>query len=1360
MKKKLLSVVITAAITISSVTPALAANNNWSKYGIKNPTIEKSQETTLQSQITKAIIGQGVKSEKSLQVVELLVVADGKDITTDLEKAGGQVDKKSTSVYLVKIPANMSSELIKIKEIKSIGKDRILSLPTPVDMSKITYNSIIAQPNLEYSHELTGITKFWRNGFDGRGTTVAIIDTGVEPGNEMLTLTTEGKLKITDWQDFWKDSGEDSEGDVKLTEKEVELENNKKYVEYDGTKVYLPSSVQDKVLVGTFDEDKLLYDPTGTGKLVHHDVNNNGKSNDKIFVAVSNYLDSDKSNDAIYVDTNIDNSLENEKEMGIYKEIAKGIKDEVVFEMDGEKPVLENNNLKVKDEYKAVYSKLVNKFLNFQSGMNAVGAEYNFVITEVAQRENNWIVNLGYDGNSHGSHVAGDAAGNGYKSLPFVNKELLDEDGKPISPNGTLQGAAPGAQIIACRVFQSNGGTPQSAYMAAMEYAAEEGADVVNMSIGGLPDINDESEPNCYLVNKLSKQYGTVFCISAGNEGPSTNSVGTPGSAEWAITVGAYNPAWLNYGSKHVEDGLWYFSSRGPTEDGRLKPTIIAPGSMISSMPMWSTSNIRSKEVGGGSYTGYGLEQGTSMSSPYTAGTVAALIQAVKSKNIPYHPLVLKEALFETGGKELNNKIYLPSEIGGGMIDPNEALKYLEDLKAKGLTQDSLKGALEYIDRNDIVVKSEFNYSEKLSYNPEGLYVRNADIPSEVTVKLTNTKNSDLTLSLVKDGYNYSTDWLTLPTNTITLKKGEAKELKLLINKDKLNVGVNSLLIKMDDPSTQVKEGFIPVTVVNYMDLSVNSSVVSKNEERAFKPGTVDKNFIRIPYGTQKVNIKLELDATDTSNLLPMISAPSGLQDNSIPGVDWIYPGKNVELISINNPEAGTWELDMFSGIISEEDMVNARGRYKITASLEGVAIGPVVSYSGKSGEYKENDISFKVLNATKNEKQTIYLKKTYMAGENTNKITENKTIQNHTQNIVYFTIPENDPNIFTSIKIRNAKYEFDDLDMALYRVVKDMQGNDKLSSMIAQSGNSGSNEDIYLETLQSGKYAILVDAYATAAETTYDLIYQVANASFGEDVITLKNDKIELSRDAVDFKVGVRVPAKAGNYIGLIYAVDQENNVLGKTKIFADSQGTDNNIFLETNKIVRDNQDFDLNLEGDIKETNNLNNIYGIQFEVIFDPNKINSSDILKGDIFDGISSREIDKKVEQGKITYAIGFLNIASDKDATGAISGNIAKLRLNAKSLGDISIKLDKLLLVNHRGDEIAANYQIDSTLFVVNPDIKEDGAINIKDICKLASKIGAVEGTNGYDEKFDFDKNGSIDYKDFDFIIKCYVEDEE
>ena len=81
---------------------------------------------------------------------------------------------------------------------------------------------------------------------------------------------------------------------------------------------------------------------------------------------------------------------------------------------------------------------------------------------------------------------------------------------------------------------------------------------------------------------------------------------------------------------------------------------------------------------------------------------------------------------------------------------------------------------------------------------------------------------------------------------------------------------------------------------------------------------------------------------------------------------------------------------------LTESDVVNAYGRYNITVSLEGVAIQPsTLTYSGRSGEYKENDLSFKILNATKYDNQTVYLKKTSVAGEDTNKITQNKTIQN-----------------------------------------------------------------------------------------------------------------------------------------------------------------------------------------------------------------------------------------------------------------------------------------------------------------------------------------------------------------------------
>lgn len=1355
--KKIISLLTVVALTAGVIMfpnfKTVDANNNINIDGkISRDTMDK---TNIKKQIEAAVIEQNVSSEESDKSIELVVVSNGKDITKALKKLGATVIQKSTSVFLVNIPANKAVEVASIESVLAAGKDRILQLPQPVDLGKIAKANNDANPMLEYSNQDTSMPKFWNMGYDGKGTKVAIIDTGVEPKNEMLTMTSDGKIKIVDYQDFWHYSGESSEGDVSLTENEVQkTEEDKKFVEYEEKKIYVPDEAEDKVLLGFFKEGNLIYQNS------FHDVNNNGKK-DLIPVIVLNSDDNITSNDVILVDTNLNNDLTDEKAMAVYKDTVKEFSDEVIFELDSNnKPVIKNEAPVIKEKYKEAFSKLINNFTNLGIGYNAMDAEYNFVITRFDNNKGNWKVNLGYDGNGHGTHVAGDASGNGYTILPFVDTSLVDKDGNLVS-DGTLKGAAPGAQIIACRVFQSDGGTPESSYMAAMEYSCENGADVINMSLGSLPDINDGTTPSSIFANSLSEKYGVVFCISAGNEGPSTNSVGTPGAGEWAITVGAYNPSWINYGYRGVEDGLWYFSSRGPTEDGRLKPTILAPGSMVSSMPMWSKSEIRTNEQGGGTYVGYGRLEGTSMASPYAAGTVAALVQAMKENNLPYHPLVIKDAIFQTGDKTLNNEVYLPSEIGGGMLEPCKALEYLTSLKEKGLVEKDLKTSDGYIGKKSIEVYTEFDYSEKLSYKPEGLYVRSGDIPEQVNVTLTNMKDVDLNLNLIKDSYSYDNSWMGLSESQISLAKGESKTITLTIDRSKLNPGVNSLLIRMEDEATVLSEGYIPVTVVNYMDLCDENISVSEEQEREFKPGEVSKHFIRIPYGTKKVEIDLEMtDRNDTSNLLPLVSEPSGIQLSNVPGAEWLDSYNNKKTLILNNPTPGTWEIDLFSGIVDKEYIPQAIGKHKITARIKGVAFNPdIIEYSGKSGEYIDNDVALQILNATGSENQKVILSNTRLVETEANKITNRMEIENGQFNTIKFNIPENDPNLFVKIQTTNPKNQTDDLDLYLVKVIKNSQGNEVYSQPIALSANVSSIEEIYLEGLQYGEYAILVEAFNTEKTTNYDLIYQVVNDSNGENAIQINEKEINFDGISKEVKIGLRVPVKPGKYFGYISARDLDGNLLGSARVKATAEATDNSISLKYDGVVRKGNGFDISLDGDIKDLSKLNNIYGVQFEIEYDENYLNSSEILRGDLFNDDNSKEIFKQVENGKIIYAVGFLNTTGAKDAVGAIEGNIAKIKAVAKEAGSVSIKFNKLLAVNFTGDEISLNTILDYDLIIADPDIAgNDKKVDIKDITKVASRVITNSEEEGFDNKLDLNCDGVIDFKDLLFVIESFKED--
>ncbi len=140
---------------------------------------------------------------------------------------------------------------------------------------------------------------------------------------------------------------------------------------------------------------------------------------------------------------------------------------------------------------------------------------------------------------------------------------------------------------MAIKVLGSNVGGALSHIVEGMIYAAQHGADVVNMSLGSSPDINDGSNLEALVADWLSQTYGTVFAISAGNSGPGINTIGAPGDTTSAVTSGAYISAdtWrANYGVDIPGEMLWYFSSVGPREDGWLKPTLVAPGSAYSSV--------------------------------------------------------------------------------------------------------------------------------------------------------------------------------------------------------------------------------------------------------------------------------------------------------------------------------------------------------------------------------------------------------------------------------------------------------------------------------------------------------------------------------------------------------------------------------------------------------------------------------------------------------------------------------------------------------------------------------------------------------------------------------------------------------
>lgn len=184
-----------------------------------------------------------------------------------------------------------------------------------------------------------------------------------------------------------------------------------------------------------------------------------------------------------------------------------------------------------------------------------------------------------------------------------------------------------------------------------MEWAADQGADVVNLSLGG-PDTPDV-DPLEAEVDKLSAEKGILFAIAAGNEGP--ESIGSPGSADAALTVGAVDD----------HDKLAEFSSTGPRlGDGAIKPDVTAPGVDITAAA--APGSVIDTEVGE-KPAGYLTISGTSMATPHVAGAAAIL----KQEHPDWTYTELKGAL--TGSAKGGS--YTPFEQGAGRIAVDAAIK-------------------------------------------------------------------------------------------------------------------------------------------------------------------------------------------------------------------------------------------------------------------------------------------------------------------------------------------------------------------------------------------------------------------------------------------------------------------------------------------------------------------------------------------------------------------------------------------------------------------------------------------------------------------------------------------------------------
>ncbi|MFG3012429.1 S8 family serine peptidase [Streptomyces cinerochromogenes] len=232
------------------------------------------------------------------------------------------------------------------------------------------------------------------------------------------------------------------------------------------------------------------------------------------------------------------------------------------------------------------------------------------------------------DRNGHGTHVTSTVGGSGAAS------------------DGREKGVAPGAALAVGKVLSDQGSGSESQIIAGMEWAARDvRARIVSLSLGST-EPSDGTDPMAQAVNTLSEETGALFVVAAGNTG-APSSIGSPGAADAALTVGAVDSA----------DQAAPFTSAGPRYgDNALKPDLAAPGVDILA--------ARAGLVpGSGPYTSM---SGTSMATPQVAGVAALLAE----QHPDWTGARLKDALMSTS-TPLDASAYV---LGAGRVSVPDAV--------------------------------------------------------------------------------------------------------------------------------------------------------------------------------------------------------------------------------------------------------------------------------------------------------------------------------------------------------------------------------------------------------------------------------------------------------------------------------------------------------------------------------------------------------------------------------------------------------------------------------------------------------------------------------------------------------------
>ncbi|MEU9204662.1 S8 family serine peptidase [Streptomyces sp. NPDC048332] len=1027
------------------------------------------------------------QSGKKKTVTVLLAAPKGRteQLRADIAALGGHVATADDRLGYVRatVPTEKAEKLAALGSVTAMDLSETFKLPDPSPVTAADRkdpapaktapapgkSTPAANPYLPTAD--TGAVDFVKDhpSWDGRGVTVGILDTGVDASHPALRTTTTGTPKIADWV-----TATDPVTDADPTWLEMR------------TKVTGPSFTNGGVSwtapAGDFQFQVFQEKNTWGGEL-GGDVNRDGDYNDSFGVLYR------KADHTIWVDTDLDHSFESDEIVRPYADSGTmahfGTDDPAT-------PVAESMPFTVEYRDDVDLS---------PRGATGAGKTADFV-------------NIGIVSGAHGTHVAGITAGHGLFG-------------------GKMNGAAPGARIVSERVCLFASGCTSYALVEGMiDAVVDKHVDVVNLSVGGLPALNDGQNVRAVLYNRLIDEYGVQIFVSAGNDGPGMNTVGDPSVAGQVVSVGASvsrETWWADYGSQvTARQALFPFSARGPREDGGMKPTLLAPGAAVSSIPTWLPGSPV-PQAGYELPPGYAMFNGTSMASPMATGDAALLLSAAAAtgrKDVA--PAALRAAL--TGSARFLDDEPAYAQ-GAGLLSVPAAWKTLATGRGHGKRTEPTA--------YDVKAPVCGALAGMLATPDSGEGVYNRCAPEDGGQVTGKSRTYDVRLTRTGEGSSLTElSWLGNDGTFDAPKRvrlGQGDTTTVPVRARARTTGAHSAVLRVDDPATPGIDRMILVTVV-VADRPASPAY------RVTESGDAVRNrtrsvFVSVPKGAAAVRVDLSRIAKGSQTRFLAVDPQGMPADDTAAGRCYTNYSdeKECDLTTrvYEHPMPGVWEFE----VESRRTSPLLENPYRLTATVQGATVDPPSAVVAEAALHAPLERDVTAVN-------TFAPVRAHAAGGALGALAQERpTLADQQMTGKQIAVPRDASRI--EVSMGNASDPKADLDLFLVS-----QGG----VVVGSSTNGGSEETIAVDKPAPGYYLLYIAGVSVpSGSTDFDIQDTLFADSLGST--TVEDDT------PVDLKAGASLgirgrvvadarPLAGRHLVGRFSLVTDDDTVIGSSDV------------------------------------------------------------------------------------------------------------------------------------------------------------------------------------------------------------------